>query len=484
MGGADWHTVSVEFKEQIAVLAFVPVNESTIEGKHSVANRYSRHATNIGPTTISLSNRWPLVNELLEAHESNAMHVVKKELMESLLAAFTLARKPKCAAQALGLLQHPLVKMALENDARLKSSRRLADAFEHLIMAIQLAVYRVDLEHMFQDLRPTSAQNQREMMKMLRKQHLATAILSTRAALDYNIILKHARLQHFREVADEASVYSIRLDAAMSGAVETLKDYFAEPSPVACEDVAAHTVFFQLLKAQPGRQKQARIAPGARRSIHDKHLAIHLWKAVVNDGRRICLQAAQLGEAHGNRAVALLEGLQLNDTMQGFVVQRYVLVSAPDDLSNGVSELLLKLAQGPVSKLELAENLQDLVEPMNVLAARNMVQECEDSLKWSLRAEHLARLYYCLELEVDGGRQCLEVRPGITVNKMTLWELLHTLAAADFTWRCLPKKKADKMKLQNYKPGDAKVWYSSGVCPCLDYLRCLLQAEDLFAGRV
>ena len=336
----------------------------------------------------------------------------------------SLARRPRSAVESLGLLGHPLVKLAVENDAELKPSRKLGDASEHLGMALQLAIYRVDLEHMFQDLSAVSSKNRRETLKVLRHQQVASGNLPPRARISYDAIVNAARLQHFREIADPTLVYSLRVDSVegvASRAVESLQDYFENLTPHA-QDVGQPIVYFRLLKARPARQKQVRVAAGARRRIDDKQMAVYLLTSVLSDGNRVYVRA-ELGGHHGDKAVALLAGLRLNDSMRSWTVKSHVLTSAEspgEDLRHGMSEVLTRLMQGPISIQDVA--WRGYTDAMDALASRGLIQRCEERGVWQLEAEHVPSLQYCLELHNE--TPCLKPRQAVDIDGMTLFELL------------------------------------------------------------
>eukprot|EP00971_Amphidinium_carterae_P318438 6329440-Amphidinium_carterae.3 len=111
--GEDLESLSREFQERVSSFLFVPVNEITIESKHAVASRAIRSMTNAGPVILSVANRWPLIDNLL------ADRAVGEETpLPHLLRAMDLVRTPKQAIRALGLEEHPLLKLAMANDKR------------------------------------------------------------------------------------------------------------------------------------------------------------------------------------------------------------------------------------------------------------------------------------------------------------------------------------------------------------------------------
>eukprot|EP00971_Amphidinium_carterae_P318437 6329440-Amphidinium_carterae.2 len=343
-------------------------------------------------------------------------------------------------------------------------------------MALKAAVYRVDLGSMFEDTAKVANRSKRELAKALGQQRRAAGGPLHRRATCYNDVMQSALLQHFRDMADAKAVYSLDLsDDMMSGSpLELVAEYFASSTPQ-LQPQTSPKIFFRIVKSHPSKQKQARVAEGARRRIHDDHIAIHLHAAITIEDLdvRACVSGRRFGEAsHNDDALALLVGLDLNESLQTWQLERHLLVFSAEDVSNGVSDALGSLSIGALMASTTNANA------IGILKERGALEECNAPDEYRLKQAKLPELRLCLELRRP--QNFFTIRESTAITALTLYELLHQLHAAGFEWRRLPQQKKKKAQLEPYCPeqGESKVWYSSGVQPCLDYLRCLLLAKD------
>ena len=135
VAGSPRHALQPQVLQSIAVWRFVPVAESTIEGRHARTSlAWRRHW--ISPVRVSLSNRLGMLEQSLRSE-----HISVKDLLES----FDIARDLKAAPHILGVEEHPSLRRVA-----LGEIKETSWTLRKLLAAI---LYQCDLSMVFQPMR-------------------------------------------------------------------------------------------------------------------------------------------------------------------------------------------------------------------------------------------------------------------------------------------------------------------------------------------
>ena len=296
LDGTPRAALSELYKQNVAAIAFAPIVETTIEGRHAkVALESSGH---IGPARVSLANRLAL-RERQQAE--NSPPVIPKD---AVLNHLDRARHLRSLAGHLGLLDHPYLTSQI-------SSRYLRNSHAYVAPMTSI-IYRCDLHSLFQSMQEEQ-KNHNRMQKRARDQN-ARLIQQRdddegarpRDEFTYDKNVKPGLwLNHFKCVADEDALYSIPakvvdmepLTRFLGGADSMSQAKRRRLNPEGSDDglevdVDAPDAFrfgddacsdpmdtdgrilFRVVKFSPSEKKTLAIAPGAGRRLREHDFAI------------------------------------------------------------------------------------------------------------------------------------------------------------------------------------------------------------------
>ena len=466
---------SMAFRKAVSSLFWVPINESCM--KHASASKAARMATNLGPVAVSLSNRWRHLNaKLSESAQSS-------QFMTSLLKALDLARDPRVAAEKLGLLKHPLVAAALSSDedmwVREGFQRFRARRRDHLSLALKAAFYRLDLRSMFEDWSAEKVANAQARLLEKGKQEAAANLVLSRCKTSYPHIKRTAMLEHVRSVCSDDSFYSFKLDGTpeeQHDIIMTLQDHF--DGNVSTHFEPGTHVFFRVLKSKPSAQKIMVAAPGAQPRLRPEQVAILLHTAlrVEQNSSLVCLSPSS-DVLQGIASIGLLNGFNVGQDLLTWQIGSHTFL-ADERTDEVASEVLTKLASDEADGVNA--HAERYASAFPALESSGLIERV--SGQWALRQGVVHKLLSCYQLDKPVPALSTE---NVSIRDSSLFGLLARLEEARWEWLPLPTSRRAKLKLQPYlAPNGVKKWYSSGVQPCLDYLRCLLLAEDWVASGV
>ena len=190
----------VDTQLEIVKLGLIPVVETAIEGKHSVATRRRTKTRGGLPVQESLANRKQMLLRPLQREQGQQ----NRPFLESLLACWSQARTLKAVPRLLGF-DNADFQEKLSRHAR---ARVLAEA-----------IYRTDLTLQYQDL----SQQQQANRKAVALDHLHVAVAQARKGairkrLCLDNVWRHAMQEHLRvRHTDEnmgKSMYALPSDLA------------------------------------------------------------------------------------------------------------------------------------------------------------------------------------------------------------------------------------------------------------------------------
>jgi hypothetical protein len=285
--------LSPETLFEIAVPFFWIVCETSIEEKHARLARFNH--SKLGPVRCSLSNRLPLLERLVT---QNKLPVVE------LIAAFEKARNFRDAAAAIGVDAFP----------RLLETKPNVGSNEFRECLIQ-AIYRVDLDHMFQSLKePIKYDDNRKKKKIAATlKVLARSARTEVASLDD--VLRTSMRDHFAASSMSSNVFSIKRKLISPVAVDTMiteprtkmarvLDSKEEPLEATCDvdadmdqaaNLDADRLYFQVTYLRPGPKKLNHAAIGAGGSVDQKHVAVRFLERVPGASGGISLLPTPVG---------------------------------------------------------------------------------------------------------------------------------------------------------------------------------------------
>ena len=268
----------------IASFRFIPVVETTIEGKHAKVALESPGF--LGAVRVSLSNRFQVVERCLSCSVTAA----------SFVRCFDQARRVRMLPALLGLASHPSLVPPM-------GGKRLPrNVFVRNLIAV---FYRCDLENMFLPLGDAKREHlrQRGQTERLHRRLTQERHPGRPTAITEDEVSKAALLDHFRAVVCHDVLYSLPMSvASVEGLgthldapghkrartellvdVQELQEDNAQdfPEPV---DEQGH-VFFRVLQASPGSKKFVPIAPGAggRMSADSLAVTVHTRETSLGD---------------------------------------------------------------------------------------------------------------------------------------------------------------------------------------------------------
>ena len=302
----------------VAAFRFVPIVETTIEGKHA---RLSLESTrHLGPARVSLSNRLRLIERILaDSPESSS----------SFVRCFDTTRRLRSIPALLGFSDHPALAPA-EGQKRLPLN----------VLAKRLAeiIYRCDLDSLFRTMHSQQRSHLHQQridaqaQARLRLQHIPPA-----GALAEETVRRDCLMNHFRARADPAKIYSLPLSAAT---LQPLGSYLAGASSIpSCKrqcvvqpddlmpDVHEEAVavaeppadgppgvpelmYFRIINVSQGSKKFVSIAPGAGRKVQGDAFAVTYHKVMPTLGATFVQSTpSDFHDRVGKDHVALLTAL-------------------------------------------------------------------------------------------------------------------------------------------------------------------------------
>ena len=514
--GMAFSQCSSFFQEEAVALYLAPVNETCIESKHARATKAVAGASNAGPVTVSLANRWPPVHKELATELSKqgplhrlsaATHSPSLQQCQLLLEAFTTARKLPVACIKLGIQQQPLIQRALLRMNWAKEHRKWdlsedaaqverAPGRNSLVMGLKCALYRTDLPSMFQDMQEQHRGHRKQKLQEHAQQHRAVlggAALQLQTASTYEDLLQKFLLQHFRTVANQSHYYSILVNVAdtregVGGeAFQLLSEYFAKDTRttgltasasamVDSDTVEQVPVFFKVLKTNPSQQKQIPVSLGARNRLQAQHIAVMLFRPIIYDLAGRAVLGQKCGEvsstSHGSAAVALLSGMSLSPSLRKWELEQITFATSDDDIGSSTERVLTNVVKG-----RAVPSTHDAEASLLSLEVAGVIQRQRDPFLegWVLCNAAFSQLRQHLHLHKPS--PALSVRE-VDPAEMTLYELVKTLEGQGFSWQLAPQRVAARHRLTPFHRGGTKMWYSRGPQVLPQYLLCLLRAEE------
>jgi hypothetical protein len=178
--GAPRHSLCPAALAQIAIFAFTPIIETTIEGKHAKVSLETQ--AGIGPVRVSLANRLPLLESRIQHDPS-----VAEKLAQQFIAMRHLKRIPAL----FSFHDHPHLLAQVP-------AQRFRSASSYVKPSTEI-IYRCDLHSLFQSLRPEHKQHLRAQASHIRVQdRLHKEHDGFHKALSYETLQGVLMLDHFR----------------------------------------------------------------------------------------------------------------------------------------------------------------------------------------------------------------------------------------------------------------------------------------------
>ena len=179
--GISVQDTSLETRLEIAKLALIPVAETSIEAKHSLATKRRSKTRGGLPVQESLANR----RHLLLRPLARERDMTQKPFMEEILRLWDQVRTLKAVPKLLGLSAHP---------AFADSELRRGSSMYKLVTEV---LYRTDLESQYRDF----SQQQEQHCQNVARDRLQVARALGRHGkkkLDLETVKLQAMLQHWR----------------------------------------------------------------------------------------------------------------------------------------------------------------------------------------------------------------------------------------------------------------------------------------------
>ena len=217
---------SLTLQLEVAGMRFLPTNETVIESKHANVTIGKKRNARMGPTLISLSNRWKHIDD----------HLATAHGTQRLLDAFALARRPALAAGLLGLDGHPRLRDGIRRTIA-RESKGSGRTRDFLVGQLSLAVYHCDLESQFADAKlGQKAHEQRRDRDHLNHARAAAAQGGQRLTLTLDDIKYAAVVSHFQDMSmcegqeGAVRIFSIDMPREAGGLRMTSLDDYVRPS--------------------------------------------------------------------------------------------------------------------------------------------------------------------------------------------------------------------------------------------------------------
>jgi hypothetical protein len=180
IAGAPRNTLCPAALSQIAIFAFTPIIETTIEGKHAKVSLETQGG--IGPVRVSLANRLPLLESRLQHDPS---------LAEKLVQEFSAMRHLKRIPALFAFHDHPHLLAQVPAHRSRCSSAYVKPSTE--------IIYRCDLHTLFKSLRPEYSKHVRTNNAHIRIQdRLHKEQNGGPKALSFGTLQGALMLDHFR----------------------------------------------------------------------------------------------------------------------------------------------------------------------------------------------------------------------------------------------------------------------------------------------
>lgn len=282
--GQALHACSRQFQLQIAELFFMPTDETVIEQPHAATSIAGKKASgNFSAVGVSLSNRWPELDQRLRREPTLLKHVL--ELLDS-------SRDWRLVPSLLGVVGHPYLAEVTQAFPSLKRWRQTYKALRKII-------YHVDLHSQFQNLSVQGAMHGRRQIKEARQQSRVLNEGVVPEPVNAASMRKGLMLDHLRAVGDEKVVYSFDFSFC-NVAMQSVQSFFSRPESARFKqsevpsrigmnsgtenlDIEGGSepnqqLFFRMLKTQPSRLKQVPVSLGARSKLRQEHVAVEVSK--------------------------------------------------------------------------------------------------------------------------------------------------------------------------------------------------------------
>ena len=504
--GAARESLSPRFLAMLATMRFIPIVESCIESRHARVSLES--VVGLGPVRVSLSNRLPLIEARI-ASDPN--------FLSELAACCEEARDFKHVPTAMGFEEHPLLQTS-----RLKAPSDWVPVLTQII-------YRCALDDLFDDKSMdvryhTLSKNRVAYTSAKRVREAAPAVARVQDAG----VLRQAMVEHLKETADAGAWYSVPGHALQ---LERLFEYFAEAETVAAakrrrlvhqvgddfglsldheaagEDKGSSysdLCYFRIRSSAAGDKKHQRPAAGAGGVLLSSQFAITLHQTLPGFEDVPAVESEPMRWSTGNFSdvIALVTDIADPSTLESSLLKweaahglLYTVRSLPDstgevdfDFKVEASKALTTLVEkGAFAGSDAACHFGMEPDVELLLLGLGLVQPVVPSASagqgWQLTEQAMERLVYGRALFNE---RAVFIDRGLPVREMTAYELLASLRKKGWAWRLwVPpsqRKRATAAVVQGYRPGDAKLYFTSSTAACEEYFRALHEAGRMVAN--
>lgn len=201
-GGARLADLPEVFQAEIAKMRFIPVVETTIESKHAMVTRAGRRMARKGPVIVSLANRMPLLERMLQADAE----VEGQPLFHLLLEKFGEARSFVNVPALLGISKAPALAEVMSQCSSRRSSM-LGKPLTAVIYRADLLSKYIDLSHLKSANTKHKGDEAKRFFKAEQDAVAASSVVSERE------LRQAALLEHFHQLGVAGGIYSLPINA-------------------------------------------------------------------------------------------------------------------------------------------------------------------------------------------------------------------------------------------------------------------------------
>ena len=495
-----------------ACFRFMQITERSYEAAHSIVKR--RAPPNSKGPTISLTLR--LLDLACDVK-------LEPHILMEVAAEFENARGVKAIPQLLGISTHPEL-------AALQPMKRNR---WKLIQKLNHVLYRNDPFGQFPDV--SHVDHQHKMSKEKAKKAGEKLCQATEArALTYSSLRADALFKHFLSLAGNCPglVFSLPQDVVNSQkdapTLVALQDALTMTAPAQSDalmfsDMAvsnndqppagqgqglveapgnsppgSKTLFIKVVSVSPSSRKTMTLSPaaaGISGRLKDSDIAVTVHDSEVfgpGTSSWICVTPSVRDSSLSLQILSRFpQSLSYEDMSRCFCLHlpassNKLLYTIPDAAKVGVSRQGLARI---VSDLVLSTALpgyreQVALKPsteLSALQAGGFIHKSSAGDGFQLSQEGLEKLQMCQQY--DSMKPVAKVtHHSLSLPGPSEHELLQALEEAGWSWERLPRKRsadAESVAKYMYEVGKAKIWRTSSFTLHIEYLQCLLTAEDL-----